>query len=333
MRIGPIFRTATVVLLMASFHASAARAAVETGLPPALEPLLVAGRYRDLVPALRSAIDGQPQSAPLHYWLGRSLYELRDYDGAVDSLERATELAADRSEYFNWYGKACGRRAQEVNPFSAYSLARRTHRAFQAAVRLDPTNIEAQRDLIRYLTSAPGFLGGGEKEALGQIDRLSVVNAVDGRLARAEFFATRNRFDQANAEYERLQQMDIRRVGVHLEIAEYYRDRGDAIRMKGAVDEAARLVPSDARLPYFRGVALVLAKQNLTEAENLLRTYLRTVPHSSQVPSHASVHEWLGKLYELENLPSKAVAEYEAGLAVNPRSEELRKALERVRGR
>jgi len=310
---------------------SPALAAVENDLPPQLAQLHNAGRYRELVQALQAALETQAQSAALHYWLGRSLYELRDYNRAMSSLERATQLAPDRSEYHNWYGKACGRRAQEVNPFSAFSLARRTHRAFQTAVRLAPTNVEAQRDLIRYLLNAPGFLGGGEQESLKQIQALSVVDAVDGMLARAEYFATRKKFDQAGAEYEKLLQTDVRRIGVHMEIAEYYRDRGDAARMQAAVDAAAGLGPNDTRLEYYRGVALVLAKQNLADAEKHLRTYLQSVPDGSQVPSHSSAHEWLGKLYEAEGKRDQAAAEYQAALALNPRSDDARKGLERVR--
>ena len=313
--------------------APAAMAAVEGELPPALEQLHNSGRYPELVRALQAAVETEPQSPSLHYWLGRSFYEMREYSRAMSSLQRATELAPDRSEYFDWYGKACGRRAQEANPFSAFSLARRTHRAFQTAVRLAPTNIEAQRDLIRYLLNAPGFLGGGEQESLKQIQALSIVDAVDGMLARADYFATRKKFDLASAEYEKLLKTDIRRIGVHLEIAEYYRDRGDAARMQSAVDAAARLGPGDRRLEYYRGAALVLAKQNPGDAEKHLRTYLEAVPDSSQVPSHSSAREWLGKLYETEGKLDQAAAEYQAALALNPRSDELRKALQRVRKR
>jgi tetratricopeptide (TPR) repeat protein len=152
-------------------------------------------------------------------------------------------------------------------------------------------------------------------------------------LARAEFFVTRKRFDQASAEYQRLLQTSIPRVGVYLEIAEYYRDRGDAARTQAMVDAAARLAPNDTRLAYFRGIALILAQRNPEEAEEHLRAYLQSVPDNSQVPSHSSAHEWLGKLYEAQGNRDQAAAEYQAALTLNPRSDELRKALQRVRRR
>jgi tetratricopeptide (TPR) repeat protein len=307
-----------------------ALAAVENDLPPQLAQLHNAGRYQDLARALQAAVETQPQSAPLHYWLGRSYYELRDYPRAISSLERATQLAPTHSEYHDWFGKACGRRAQEANPFSAFSLARKAYRAFQKAVELAPTNIEAQRDLIRYLLNAPGFLGGGEDQSLKQIQALSVVDAVDGMLARAEYFVTHKKLDQAAAEYEKVLHTDVRRIGVHMEIAEFYRDRGDAAHMQAAVDAAAKLGPDDARLEYYRGVALILAKQNFDAAEKHLRAYLRSVPDGSQVPPHSSAHEWLGKLYEADGKRDQAVAEYQAALGLDSRNDDVRKALDRL---
>lgn len=305
-------------------------AAVENDLPPQLVQLHNSGKYRELARALQSAVEDQPQAAALHYWLGRSYYELHDYNRAESSLERATELAPGRSEYHDWLGKASGRRAERANPFSAMSLARKAHHSFETAVRLAPTNIEAQRDLIRYLLNAPGFLGGGEDEALRQIQALSVVDAVDGMLARAEYFVTRKKFDQAAAEYEKILKSNVRRIGVQMEIAEFYRDRGDAAHMQAAVDAAGKIDSADPRLDYYRGVALILARQDFPAAETHLRAYLQRVPDGSQVPPHASAHEWLGKLYEAEGHREQAAAEYQAALALDPQNDALRDALQRV---
>jgi tetratricopeptide (TPR) repeat protein len=317
-----------VALLCAA--ASTALAAVENDLPPQLAQLHNSGKYQELAKALQVAVEQQPKAAVFHYWLGRSYYEMRDYNRAEASLEQATELEPNRSEYHDWLGKASGRKAEQANPFSAMSLARKALHAFQTAVRLAPTNIEAQRDLIRYLTNAPGFLGGGDDQALKQIQALSVVDSVDGTLARAEYFVTRKKFDQASAEYEKILKTDVRRIGVQLEIAEFYRDRGDAAHMQAAVDAAGNLDPSDPRLDYYRGVALVLAKQDAAGAETYLRTYLQKVPDGSQVPPHFSAHEWLGKLYESEGKPDRAATEYQAALAIDSRNGELRKSLQRV---
>src|SRR4051794_21790336 len=178
--------------------------AVESDLPPQLVQLYNSGKYGEVALALERSVKDQPQSAPFYYWLGRSYYELHDYEKATSNLERATNLSPSHSDYQDWYGKAVGRRAQEANPFVAFNLAKKAFGAFKRAVQLAPTNVEAQRDLIRYLLNAPSFLGGGDDESLKQIRELTVVDAVDGMLARGEFYATKKKYDLAAAEYDKV---------------------------------------------------------------------------------------------------------------------------------
>ena len=80
---------------------------------------------------------------------------------------------------------------------SAFSLARRTHHEFEVAVQLDATNVDAQRDLIAFMASAPKDLGGGEERTLEQIRTLSSVDSLEGTLALADFYAIRDSTRQA----------------------------------------------------------------------------------------------------------------------------------------
>jgi tetratricopeptide (TPR) repeat protein len=306
--------------------------AKERELPLEIARLYTRGLYRQAVEALDAAVRQDPQDAALHYWLGRCFYELRDYNRAISSLERAVVLEPNRSDYHDWLGKSYGRKAEQTGrfaAFSAFSLAHKTHREFETAVRLDPANLEAQRDLIRYLLNAPGIAGGGEEAAQAQIRALAEIDPIEGQLAKAEFYITRKRFSQADEEYQKVLDAKPGRVGVYLEIAEYYGDRGDAERMSNAVEAGAPLDPSDRRLPYYRGIALVLANKKPDEAEACLRSYLEAVPNNANVPSHSSAHEWLGKLYENQGRVDKAAEEYQAALTIDPRnkvaSENLKK--------
>jgi cytochrome c-type biogenesis protein CcmH/NrfG len=147
---------------------------------------------------MQAAIERNSKDPSLHYWLGRCFFELRDFSPSISSLERAIELDSGRSEYHDWLGRACGRKADESshsNMVSALSLARRTHHEFEVAVQLDATNINAQRDLIAFMANAPGSLGGGEGHALEQIRVLSAVDPVEGTLALADLYAVEKKFE------------------------------------------------------------------------------------------------------------------------------------------
>ena len=326
-------RALSIALVLLAAPLGSMAVPLDPELPPQYVQLRNSGRYEELAHELQIAIAGDPQSATLHYWLGRSYYELHDYNRAESSLERAAVLAPERSEFHDWLGKASGRKAEQANPFSAMGLARKAFHAFQTAVRLAPANIEAQRDLISYLLNAPGILGGGDDAALRQIQALSDVDPVEGMLSRAEYFASRKKYDQAAAEYEKILKNNIRRIGVRFEIADFYRDRGDGARMRAVVDAAASLDPNDPRLEYYRGVALVLDNDDPAAAESHLRTYLQRVPDSSQVPSHASAHFWLGRLQEAHGKTEQAAAEYRVALSIDPHNEQARKALDRLQPR
>jgi len=305
-------------------------------LPADIERLYNGGLYRQAAEALNAAIQREPEESSLHYWLGRCFYELRDYNRAVSSLERAIALEPDRSDYHDWLGKSYGRKAEESNrftPFSSFSLAHKTRREFETAVRLDTNNMEAQRDLIRYLMNAPGIVGGSEGAAEQRVHALTAVDSIEGELAQAELLASRKKFDEANQQYRKVLDLKPDRIGVYFEIAEYYRDRGDAGQMSEAVEAGALLASSDHRLDYYRGIALILGNRNQGEAERDLRRYLDTVPDNDNVPSHSTTHEWLGKLYDKEGQLDRAAQEYRAALILDPHNKQASEALKALQRR
>ena len=304
-------------------------------LPADVARLYDGGLYRQAVEALNSAIEREPQESSLYFWLGRCFFELRDFNRAISSLERSIALEPDRSDYHYWLGKSYGRKAEETNrfsAFSAFSLARKTHREFETAVRLDESDVEAQRDLIRYLSTAPGIVGGSEEAAEQRIHALAAVDPTEAHLAQAGLFASHKKFDEADQEYRNVLDSKPDRIEVYFEIAEYYRDRGDAARMSEATEAGALLAPSDRRMDYYRGIVLVLATEP-QKAETHLTHYLATVPDNDSVPSHSTTHEWMGRVFEKEGRLDEAVQEYHLALTLDPHNKEAREALKSLQRR
>ena len=289
-----------------------------------------AGRYNRAVDALNAQIAKSPDDAALHFLLGQSYYQLREFPRAVASFERAVQLAPKQSEYHNWLGKSYGRKAEEGVFLSAMSWARKAHREFETAVELNPRNLEAQRDLIRYEMNAPGIVGGGEEKALKRIEGLEKIDPLVGELARGEFLATRKRMAEADAVFAQILEADTDRAGVYLEAGDYYRDRQNAEKMAVAVADAERVDPEDRRLKYYKGILLVMKKEDPREAETLLKSYLATVPNHSDLPAHSSAREWLGRLYESQNRFSEAAEEYRLSLSMDPHNKGVEEALKRV---
>jgi len=145
--------TALLAAVLAARPANALRAEIDA-LPTDMQTLYDAGHYRQAAEALQAEVKRNPKDAGLYFWLGHYLFDLRDFSRSISSFERAVALDAGRSEYHDWLGRACGRKADESshsNMGLALSMARRTHHEFEAAVQLDATNISALREALKKL--------------------------------------------------------------------------------------------------------------------------------------------------------------------------------------
>jgi tetratricopeptide (TPR) repeat protein len=286
------------------------------------------GDYRTAITTLTTAIDADGHDAALWHWRSRSYLELRDYARAIADGERAVAEQPRNSEYRRWLGRAYGGAAEQKRSFS---MARKVRAAFEEAVRLDPSNLPARRDLMEFYVQAPWIVGGDKGKGLEQVDAIARADAVAGHLARAVVLIHTDRREAAEAEYQHVLEARPDHIEPYLEIADYDKSRGDAGRFASVVEQAARVAPSDARLTYYRGVALVLANENLTEGERLLRVYLASAPGRSDWPSHADAHTWLGRIGEQCGNVSAAVDEYQAALALDPASKNARDAVRRLK--
>ena len=310
------------LLLLASSSASA-NGPLETA-----RSLFESGAYSQAIQALQAELGKSPQDARLHFWLSRCYYELRDYDRAVQSGESAVRLDTRVSDYWYWLGRAYGEKADREH---SLGYARKTKKAFQQAVALDGSNVPARRALIEYLTEAPGFLAGGDKdEAREHIGVLMQQNPVQGQLAWGYYWNEVESPQKAEAAYRRVLELKPKDADAYFEVADFYRKRGDAAQMEAAVESAGRVEPSNPQLNFYRGAARVLAGNRLGEAARYLEAYLAKTPQFSDFPSHASAHEWLGAAYEKAGNRAKAIEHYQTALSLNPRRKGAKEGLKRL---
>jgi tetratricopeptide (TPR) repeat protein len=326
------------VVLLAALLIPAAHISAADGPVQDASRLFDAGNYPQAAATLRAALEQKAQGAgaaaapdaSLYYWLARCSFELRDFDRAISSAERAVELEPKNSLYHLWLGRAYGRKAEQVGRLSGFSMAKKTRQQFEEAVRLNPSNLAAQEDLIEFYLRAPGIVGGGEDKAQKQVEALAAVDAVEGHAARGRLWVHRKRVDDAEQEYRQVLAAKAQRPDPYFEAADFYLKRNDPLRMEEGVEAAARLEPSDRRLSFYRGVTRVLAGNRPEEAEKLLKSYLAGVPPRSDLPSHADAHEWLGRLYERQGQCAAAAKEYRQAVELDPHSKSAYDGLRRV---
>jgi predicted Zn-dependent protease len=260
---------------------------------PAVRAQFDSGNYKGAQSALTLALKNSPNDASLHYWLGRTNYELRNYDDAVSQIELAVKLAPENAEYNRWLGRAYGAKAEESHSFF---LARKVKQAFELAVKLAPGNVAARRDLMQYCAEAPWIVGGDKDKAKQQIAAIAAIDPVEGRLARAAYLTTEKQWKAAEAEYTAVLDQHPGRIDPYMEAMEFFAGRKDVSNLDRAVEAALRVDSRDPRLGFYRGIALILKGTDSATAQKLLNTYISSVPEKSDYPSHKSATEWMARL-------------------------------------
>ena len=96
---------------------------------------------------------------------GQFLYEDEKFEAAVDKFSKAIKQSPDDSRYHHWLAKTYGELAEISGWLKAMRFADNAKKSLERAVELDPKNVAALTDLMKYYRDAPRFLGGSDKKA------------------------------------------------------------------------------------------------------------------------------------------------------------------------
>lgn len=196
------------------------------------------------------------------------------YKAATEYLEKAVAADPSNAGYYDWLGRAYGRRAETSSFLTALSHAARTRENFEKAVTIDPVNLEALSDLFEYYLEAPRALGGG-------MDKAEAIAARIGQLDKAEFECKLAAVAEKREQHQ-LAEQHLRRA-VAIEPGQIGRiiDLGEFLTRYGRYEEcdelfriAGRQSPGAPRLLFARARMEIRTGRNLSEAKNLLRNYL-----------------------------------------------------------
>lgn len=319
-----------LALVFASLcFASFATASGDTPLARAQQQFQ-AGNFPDAVSTLQEVSHSLPDDASVYYWLGRCYFELRNYELAIGNGERAVKLAPDNSEYLLWLGRAYGRQADVGRSFW---MAVRSKDSLEEAVKIDPNNLPARRDLAEFYMEAPWIVGGSKAKAREQIAAITAIDPIQGTLAQAEYDRKNGNTQRAETELKAALQDKPKTVQEYFELADFFASHPDPALEQQAIDGAAAIAPSDPRLLYYRGVVLAIAGQQLDQAESYLKAYLARTPERSDYPPHADARTWLGHVYEKEGRKMDAAQQYQVALQLDPHSQFAKQSLQQVEQR
>src|SRR5712664_1849318 len=320
------------VLCVANWTVAATNVKQEAGLE-AGRRAYEASDYVKAIQTLQAAAAQEPQNGDVQLLLAKSYLELQQHDPAIKSAEKAVAIDPQNSVYHEWLGRAYGEKADHAGWFSAISLAKKTRKEFETAVQLDARNYSARQVLIEFDCSAPGLVGGGEEKALPQIKQLAAMDAAEGHFAAGNCRRQKKDFAVADEEFTKALESNPKSAELIYDIGDYAVKRSQPDRLIAVASAGERVAAGDPRRYFYRGVALVLKKENPGEAERLLQEYAQKAPTRNGYPKPAAPHAWLGQLYENENRLEDAVKEYETALKLDPKNKMAQEALKRLKRR
>jgi tetratricopeptide (TPR) repeat protein len=268
------------------------------------------------------------RDASAAYYLGRIAFEENRLEDAAKYFETAARLDSTSSTHFLWLGRAYGRQAQRANVLKQAGLAKKTKAAWERAVRLDPDNLDARSDLIRYYTQAPGFMGGSTERAFEQAEEIRKRNALRGYLELGALYEREEKLADAESAYvAAAAEHSEHRIGAY-RLGVFYQNTGAYDKAFALFESMLAEDPDEYGALFQIGKTGAMSGQRLDRAQAALEAYLATTPGKND-PSLAAAHWRLGMIYEKRQDRVRAKAEYETALRLDPKlrpaSEALRK--------
>lgn len=265
--------------------------AVDNALRDQVAELFKQRQWAEAQVLLEKVTVAEPANAEAWHSLGLTFLALNDYEKAVTALEKATQLAPAKSEYFLQLGHANGVSAQKAGLFAKLGFAKKCKAAYDKAVELDPSNINARWSLMEYCKQAPSIIGGGMEQAYVQAEAIKHLDARRGRSAYASLYVADKKYAEAFALYE------------------------DVLREK----------PGDGDALYQLGRLAAISGQQLDRGLAVLREYL-----GQEGGNNARTHTRIGNILEKQGDKPGAKAAYEAAVALDPKFTQAVEALRKL---
>jgi tetratricopeptide (TPR) repeat protein len=266
------------------------------------------------------------------YYLGRIATIEKEHDQAIEYFQQASDLQPQNSKYHLWLGRAYGVKAIEANIFKKAILAGRVKDEMEKAVALDPENIEARKDLLRFYSMAPGVMGGSEEKALEQADEIKKRDEVEGILAVGQIYLMKKNYLKAEEVYLNGLQKNKPNEQIYSMLALTYHRQNQIPKAFETLEKLIALRPDYINGYAQMGQLVASTGQQIDRGISCLNKYLSLYsknPEQGQY-SQAWVHHRLGIIHEKQGEIEPAKEAYQLALKNDADYKPAKKALKRL---
>ncbi|WP_196139879.1 lipopolysaccharide assembly protein LapB [Aliikangiella sp. G2MR2-5] len=245
----------------------------------------------------------QKSSPEQQYYLGRIAIAEADLDEAEERLEEAVKAAPEQADYHYWYGSVCLRQAANASIFSAPGYASDGKEHLLRAIELDPSHIQAMRNMIAFYSQAPSIAGGSIEKALQMADKLEAVSIKDGLISKLDIYQKEEQIDKLNETAKQIEEKFNKDAQALVAVGFSYQQNEQFEKAFRTFQAASEIDSTDsaqqtAKLTslYQIGRTAVLSKQNLDIGKNALEKYM-TMQAGTGLPSKDWARYRLAMIY------------------------------------
>lgn len=276
--------------------------------------------------AAEALTQAEPKNGSAWTLLTRARMSAGQYAKAVEAGERATALAPNDAQAFLWLGNALGNRIGEVGMLSKMALASDLRDAFERAVKLDPSLVEARNALIEFYLQAPGAMGGGVDKAKAQATAIGKYDRVRSLLAQARIAQHEKKPAQAMKAYEEAYTLKPKDPQIRMALIVGYQETKRWPDAYAAIKRWIANEPNANNAHYQLGRLAAVSGQYSGEGEAALRKYLG-MPRGKDDPAPKNAHYRLGQVLAQAGRKDEARAAYQTALKLDPKFKDAKDAL------
>jgi len=340
-------KAALVVLCLAACAAGVAQTPAEA--------LIEAGHWKRARALVDARFRANPHDALACFLESQIHAAFGDREAPLRLAEQAVALDGSVAKYHRQVAEAVGIAAEHSGALQQLFLARRFKKEIDAALAMDPSDVQALRDLMEFYLVAPGIAGGDNAKARATAVRIAGVNRAQGYSAEARLAQAQGDRSRAEALLRQAADAEPRTYKLRMALAEFYlapehpsfaaaeREAGEALKidpgraaayaalascyaagqrwsdLDAVLASAAREVPDDLSPRYRAAETLVEEDRAPDRAAAYLRAYLAAEPEGDE-PTLAEAHWKLGQAFAKLGRASEAAGEWREALRLDPQS-------------
>ena len=286
-----------------------------------------------IMPWVSCAADATTPAHPAHpAELQQAAEAMRtDLDVAEKYIKQALASAPENPEVHFICGRIMGQQAGNAI-FSALSYAKKSLACLEQAVSLQPDNTAYRRGLMSYYLGAPGIAGGDEALAWQQVEQITMIDALQGALAKLNFYRQteqpdlyRQLLEQSRIDYPAQAEFHYRH-GLLLQEEKQFSQAFVAFIAATKADDDAAVYVFNAW--YQIGRTALFNQQQLADGTHALQYFIAHAPDLDAVPEKVWAHFRLAQLHKLND--DSALMQQHLDYASQSNDKELQREIRRL---